>query len=70
MFICVRSLVDKCTENSEGVTVYEKVSPFLGNENVRVSFDGVVNVSEDFLCGFLGSVIQKNKESYKTITYV
>ena len=71
MFVIVREIVAKCTENQEGVQVSKVcLDGIKKSETVRVSFDGIVNVTEDFIYGFLGTVATANKQYLKQIKYV
>lgn len=71
MYVLVRDYVGKCTERSEGEKIYQLVKPCLkGKETIRIDFDGIQNVTDDFIYGFLGSVITKNRNAFKRIFYV
>lgn len=52
MYIFVKDVVEKCTEKQEGARLGE-VCQCSKNEALRVDFHGVMNVTEDFVCGFL-----------------
>lgn len=69
MYLLVRSVVHKCTERNEGVLIYEQCKRTLqSGSDIRVDFDGIVNVSDDFVYGFLGEAAKKH--SLKQIYYV
>lgn len=69
MYLLVRNVVSKCTERSEGVSVFKECEESLQQGvDIRVDFDGIINVSEDFVYGFLGQVAEGH--NFKQICYV
>lgn len=72
MYLIVKDLVPKCTESYEGNCLYDAcIGALVQKENVRISFSGIGNVTEDFLFAFLGSIKKSiPKDSFKNISYV
>lgn len=71
MYVKVRDIVEKCTEKSEGQTIYQHCQCLNDNESlIKIDFEGVVNVTEDFVFGFLGQFSGQDKEVINRIQYV
>ena len=71
MYILILDVVPKCTENIEGLKLYRSIRNDLKKDkNIRVDFHGIVNITDDFLNGFLGTVAEKNNAQLKNISYV
>lgn len=70
MYLKVKDIVNKCTEKSEGLLVYEHCRCSMDSECIiKVDFDGVFNVTDDFVFAFLGS-FQQDKAVINRIQYV
>lgn len=70
MYVKVKDIVGKCTEKSEGMLIYQQCQCSLSqHEMVNVDFDGINNVTDDFVFGFLGPFSQ-DKEGINKIHYV
>lgn len=71
MYVKVKDIVEKCTEKSEGLIIYQHCQSFQGDEClIKIDFEGIVNVTEDFVFGFLGQFSGQEKEIIKRIQYV
>lgn len=69
MYIRVKDIVTKCTERSEGLRICEKCQEPDESTMIKIDFEGIVNVTDDFVFGFLGP-LASNKEVINRIHYV
>lgn len=72
MYLVVSRIVGKCTEKKEGILIYKRIGPTLKKSGlVHLDMDGIMNVTDDFLTGLFGNVIQKHGlQAAKSIQYV
>lgn len=71
MYVKVKDIVEKCTEKSEGLIIYQHCQCYITDEClIKIDFEGIVNVTEDFVFGFLGQFSGQEKEVIKRIQYV
>lgn len=71
MYIKVTDIVSKCTEKSEGILIYEQCRVSLSNHKlVSIDFEGVINVTDDFVFALLGAIAAQDKTIINCIQYV
>lgn len=72
MYLVVSRIVGKCTEKREGILIYKLIGPTLKKSGlVQLDMEGIMNVTDDFLTGLFGNVIQKHGlQAAKSIQYV
>lgn len=71
MYIKVRDIVPKCTERSEGILIFNECLCSIGStEYISIDFDGIQNVTDDFVIAFLGQLAGKDKTAINRIQYV
>ncbi|CAG5001943.1 hypothetical protein DYBT9275_02772 [Dyadobacter sp. CECT 9275] len=69
MYILVRDVVEKCTENCEGVKLSQICEKANAAESIKVDFFGIIQVTDDFLFGFL-SQLKNTETSLTQLQYV
>lgn len=69
MYIKVIDIVPKCTEKSEGLLIYKNCCDSQDSRLIKLDFDGVINVTDDFVFAFLGAAA-KNENLIDRIQYV
>jgi hypothetical protein len=70
VYIKVRDIVSKCTEKSEGIRVYEKCQYSLSENIISIDFDGVMQVTDEFVFALLGEIAKQDKTVINRIQYV
>lgn len=70
MYIRVRDIVPKCTEKSEGILVFQNCQASLSDRMISIDFDGVINVTDDFVFALLGAIAKEDQTTINRIHYV